>query len=114
MTDADSPKTFRVEFHPGAETDLNEIYGRIRRDVGIRDALKYVARMRDACLALDLFPERGTKIDHPTEHIRSVPSHDSRYRIYFRIKEGDAVVEILYVWSGPSNPTMDRLFERSQ
>ncbi|MEK6405901.1 MAG: type II toxin-antitoxin system RelE/ParE family toxin [Acidobacteriota bacterium] len=61
-------------------------------------------RVIDMCEALSFFPERYPKVRRRPNIRRLVVG--KYYRVFYRIKQGDRVVEILRLWDGRrgSNP----------
>ena len=54
-------KRYEVSFRPQAEADLFDLYRYIARESGTAVAGAYIDRIETACLALETFPERGTR-----------------------------------------------------
>jgi len=88
--------THEVRFSRKSQTDLISIYDYIAKQSDASRALAYVERIRDFCLSLNQFPERGTSWDHVLRGIRVV-GFERRVSIAFRIKTHTVtVVRILY------------------
>lgn len=105
----EGPVLYRVETTEDAEDDLRGILHRIRRDYDLQTALRYVDRIEADIAALDLFPHRGRRLEHPRAEVRAISSHDRRYLIVFRIDEVDHLVQVFCVWGGGNTPPLDRL-----
>lgn len=85
---------------PLAEVDLEEILDRIEVDLDLESGLRYVRRIRALVEQLATTPYRGTpwRDDYPT--IRTMPSHDRRYTIYFEVDEQTKCVLVRRILGG--------------
>jgi toxin ParE1/3/4 len=52
---------YRIVFHPGAEIELEQLYDDIAERASPSIAWNFVAGIRDHCLGLSTFPQRGTE-----------------------------------------------------
>jgi toxin ParE1/3/4 len=52
---------YRIVFHPGAEAELEQLYDDIAERASPAIAWNFVAGIRDHCLGLSTFPQRGTE-----------------------------------------------------
>jgi toxin ParE1/3/4 len=75
---------YEVRFRPGAEADLAALYDYIRVAAGPRVASEYLARIEATCLALETFPERGTRRDDLAPGLRTL-GFERRVTIAFRV-----------------------------
>jgi toxin ParE1/3/4 len=64
--------THKVVFRDEANADLTALYDYIADESGPTVAIAYVRRIRDACMALEHFPERGTKRDDIIKGLRTI------------------------------------------
>jgi toxin ParE1/3/4 len=86
----------RVRFRPRAEADLFALYRYIAADSGYDVAGGYIDRIEAACLALETFPERGTKRDDIRPGLRTI-GFERRATIAFRVGRSDVtIVRIFY------------------
>ena len=69
---------------PTAEADLADLFDFIRFQSGRNRAVAYVQRLRDFCLTLPDFPERGRRRNDLHEGLRSL-SVDRRAIIVYRV-----------------------------
>jgi len=87
---------YEISFRPQAEADLFELYRYIAEESGRAVAGAYVERIEAACMALERFPERGTRRDDIRPGLRIV-GLERRVAIAFQVKEAEVViVRILY------------------
>lgn len=85
-----------VFFRDEADAQLNNIYDYIASEGRPDTAIAYVRRIRDACMALAHFPERGNKRDDILPGLRTV-GFERRSTIIFRVLEGHVeIVSIAY------------------
>ena len=56
-------KRFKVSFRPQAETDLFGLYDYVAQEADRAVAGAYIDRIEAACMALETFPNRGTRRD---------------------------------------------------
>jgi toxin ParE1/3/4 len=90
-------KTYRVNFRPMAEADLFALYEYIADEAGHAVASAYIDRIEDACLALQTFPERGTRRDDIRPGLRTI-GVEKRVTIAFQVSKSD--VTILRIFYG--------------
>lgn len=89
-------KTYEVGFRPLAEADLFGLYRHVAKDSGGAAAGAYIDRLEAACLALETFPERGTRRDDIRPGLRTM-GFERRATIVFQVLEAEVViVRILY------------------
>jgi toxin ParE1/3/4 len=84
-------KTYEVSFRPLAEADLLGLYEYIAEASGLTIAGGYIDRLEAACLALETFPERGTRRDDIRPGLR-VMGFERRATIIFQVTEGEVVI----------------------
>jgi toxin ParE1/3/4 len=87
----------KVVFRDEANADLIALYDYIANESSPTLAIAYVRRIRDACMALEHFPERGTKRDDIIKGLRTI-GFERRVTIAFRVFK--AKVEIVTVAYG--------------
>ncbi|MGJ4952619.1 type II toxin-antitoxin system RelE/ParE family toxin [Bradyrhizobium sp. HKCCYLS20291] len=86
----------RVVFRDQANADLTALYDYIADNRSPAIAIAYIRRIRDACLALEHFPERGTKRDDIVKGLRTI-GFERRVTIAFRVlKTRVEIVTIAY------------------
>jgi toxin ParE1/3/4 len=90
-------RTFEVRFRPLAEADLHGLYRYIGEEAGPTVAGIYVDRIESACMALETFPERGTRRDDIRPGLRTM-GFERRATIVFQV--GTTTVEIVRVLYG--------------
>jgi toxin ParE1/3/4 len=89
-------RKFEVRFRPLAEADLFALYDYIAQQAGNTVAGAYIDRVEAACLALETFPERGTRRDDIRPGIRTM-GFERRATIVFRVIEnGVVIIRIFY------------------
>lgn len=81
----------RVIFRPHAESDLFALYQYIAENAGDALADDYIDRIEAACLALEAFPERGTRRDDVRPGIRTM-GFERRATIAFRVMKAEVVI----------------------
>jgi toxin ParE1/3/4 len=87
---------YEVRFSKKSQADLISIYEYIAEQGDPDRALAYVERIRDYCLTLSRFPERGTAWEHVSRGVRVV-GFERRVSIAFRIKDRTVtIVRVLY------------------
>jgi toxin ParE1/3/4 len=84
-------KRYRVGFRPGAEADLFGIYRYIAAESGHAVAGGFIDRIEAACLALETFPERGTRRDDIRPGLRTM-GFERRATIVFQVQKSEVVV----------------------
>jgi toxin ParE1/3/4 len=86
----------RVVFRDQANAELTTIYDYIASQGNPETAIGYVRRIRDTCLSLAHFPERGTKRDDILPGLRTI-GFERRAMIVFRVlKTRVEIVTIAY------------------
>lgn len=106
---SDGPIVYEIRYHPGAEQDLQDIYGRIRADIGPETAWAYVEELRDEIEGLSHCPQRGRDRSREDMHVRLVPSFDGRYNYVIRIYDEEKVVQVGRVWGGDTEPPLNNV-----
>ena len=91
-------KRRRVSFRPLAEADLLEIYRYIAEKAGRGAAGGYIDRIETACMALETFPERGTRRDDIRPGLRII-GFERRVAIAFMV-EVDRVTILRLFYGG--------------
>jgi toxin ParE1/3/4 len=89
---------YEVRFSKRSQADLISIYEYISARSDASRALAYFERIRDYCLTLSRFPQRGTPWDHVLTGVRVV-GFERRVSIAFRIK-GRAVTIVRVMYGG--------------
>jgi toxin ParE1/3/4 len=84
-------KKFKVSFRPLAEADLFGLYRYIAKEAGLRVAGAYIDRIEAACMALETFPERGTRRDDIRPGLRTM-GFERRATIVFQVKRAEVVI----------------------
>ncbi len=84
-------KKFEVSFRPLAEADLFGLYHYIAEEAGQEVAASYIDRIEAACLALETFPERGTRRDDIRHGLRTI-GFERRATIVFQVARGEVVI----------------------
>jgi toxin ParE1/3/4 len=87
----------KVVFRRRAENRLAELYDYIASRSSPETAIGYIRRIRDGCMALAAFPERGRRRDDILPGLRII-SFERRVTIVFRVLK--ARVEIVTVAYG--------------
>ncbi|MBI1777907.1 MAG: type II toxin-antitoxin system RelE/ParE family toxin [Proteobacteria bacterium] len=91
-----SGKRLKVGFRPQAESDLFGLYEYIANEAGLAVAGAYIERIEKACLALEIFPLRGTARDDIRPGLRTM-GFERRATIVFRVSTEDVtIVRIFY------------------
>ena len=89
-------RKFKVSFRPRAEADLFELYDYIADKSGPRIAGEYIDRIEAACLALAIFPNRGTTRDDIRPGLRII-GFERRVTIVFQVRKKEVtIVRVLY------------------
>src|SRR6266851_5845686 len=83
-------KKREVSFRPIAEADLFALYRYIANEAGHAVASAYIDRIELACMALETFPERGTRRDDIRPGLRTM-GFERRATIVFQVKKGEVV-----------------------
>jgi len=84
-------RTFKVSFRPLAEGDLFRLYRSIAEHGGLEVAGAYIARIEAACMALETFPERGTRRDDVRPGLRTL-GFERRATIVFQVRKTEVVI----------------------
>ena len=82
---------YTVSFRPLAEADLFNLYRHIAAEVGRDAAERYIGRIEAACLALERFPNRGTRRDDIRAGLRTM-GFERRATIVFRVLGREVVI----------------------
>jgi toxin ParE1/3/4 len=86
----------KVYFRPKAEADLASLYDYIAARAGTKVADGYLDRIEAACMALAVFPERGTRRPDILPGLRTI-GFERRVTIAFRVlKTRVEIVAIAY------------------
>ena len=89
-------KRYRVTFRPRAERDLFQLYDYIADEASAAVAGSFIERIEHACLALETFPERGTRRDDIRPGLRII-GFERRATIMFQVRRAEVViVRVLY------------------
>jgi len=91
---------YEVRFSRRSHADLISIYEYVSAKSDSSRALAYFERIRDYCLMLNRFPQRGTSYDYVLQGVRVV-GFERRVSIAFRIK--GQTIEIVRVMYGGRN-----------
>ncbi len=84
-------KKREVSFRPIAEADLFALYRYIANEAGHAVAGAYIDRIELACMALETFPERGTRRDDIRPGLRTM-GFERRATIVFQVKRAEVVI----------------------
>jgi len=84
-------KKRRITFRPHAEADLFRLYDYIADESGHEVAGSYIDRIEAACMALESFPERGTRRDDLRRGLRTV-GFERRATIAFEVKRTEVII----------------------
>jgi toxin ParE1/3/4 len=84
-------KRYEVSFRPQAEADLFDLYRYIARESGTAVAGAYIDRIETACLALETFPERGTRRDDLRPGLRTM-GFERRATVVFQVMEREVII----------------------
>lgn len=84
-------KKFEISFRPLAEADLFGLYRYIAEEAGHEVAGAYIDRIEAACMALETFPERGTRRDDIRPGLRTM-GFERRVTIVFQMKKAEVVI----------------------
>jgi toxin ParE1/3/4 len=89
-------KRYRITFRPRAEADLFSVYRHIAQEAGHDAAGIYIDRIEAACMALQTFPERGTKRDDIRQGLRTM-GFERRATIVFQVSRSEVVfIRVFY------------------
>jgi toxin ParE1/3/4 len=84
-------KKFEISFRPLAEADLFGLYRYIAEQAGYEVAATYIDRLEAACMALETFPERGTRREEIRPGLRTM-GFERRATIVFQVKGFEVVI----------------------
>jgi toxin ParE1/3/4 len=84
-------RSFEVSFRPQAEADLFRLYSFIAGDAGRQVAGASIERIEAACMALEAFPERGTRRDDIRPGLRTM-GFERRATIVFQVMAAEVVI----------------------
>jgi len=84
-------KKYEISFRPLAEADLLRLYDYIAEASGSAIAGGYIDRLEAACLALESFPERGTRRDDIRPGLRII-GFERRATIIFQVLESEVII----------------------
>ena len=88
--------THKVVFRRRADARLTELYDYIAEQSSPHIAINYIRRIRESCLALADFPERGTRRDDIMPGLRTI-GFERRVTIAFRVlKTRVEIISIAY------------------
>jgi toxin ParE1/3/4 len=82
---------YKVILHREAERELGELYDYIADQAGAATAWNFISGIRDFCMELTTFPERGTRQDHIRKGLRVV-GYKRRVSIAFTVTERTVVI----------------------
>ena len=84
-------KKYEVSFRPLAVSDLLRLYDYLAEASGAAVAAAYVDRLEASCLALETFPERGTRRDDIRPGLRVI-GFERRATIVFQVIEDEVII----------------------
>jgi toxin ParE1/3/4 len=84
-------KRFEVRFRPLAEADLFALYDYIVQQAGRAVAGGYIDRIEAACMALEVFPQRGRRRDDIWPGLRKM-GFERRATIALRVLESEVII----------------------
>ena len=84
-------KRFKVSFRPQAETDLFGLYDYVAQEADRAVAGAYIDRIEAACMALETFPNRGTRRDDIRQGMRTI-AFERRATIVFQVVKAEVVI----------------------
>jgi toxin ParE1/3/4 len=84
-------KKLKISFRPLAEANLFNVYRYIVAEAGAEIAGAYIDRIEAACMALETFPERGTRRDDIRRGLRTM-GFERRATITFQVKKTEVVI----------------------
>jgi toxin ParE1/3/4 len=82
---------YKVVLHREAERELAELYDYIADQAGAAIAWNFISGIRDFCIELTTFPERGTRQDDIRKGLR-VFGYKRRVSIAFAVAGGTVVI----------------------
>jgi toxin ParE1/3/4 len=92
-------KRYTVFFTPRAERQLSNLYSYIADNSGVPRAEDFVGRIVADCMALETFPERGSKRDDVRPNLRT-KGFARRVTIAFSVNAETSVVAIHGIFYG--------------
>jgi len=95
-------RRYRIVFTHPAKAQIDELYAYVAVESGEVRADRLVEEIISACMALDTFPERGTKRDDIRAGLRTL-GHKRQATIAFSIDGPSEVVAIHGVFYGGQN-----------
>lgn len=98
----------KVTFRTSAERDLDAIFDFIARD-SPRNAIEFTRRIRDLCLSLGEFPERGTRRDDLSSGLRTI-GFKRRVLIAYRVFPNR--IQVVHIYYGGRD--IERLLKRER
>ena len=84
-------KKYEVSLRPLAEADLLRLYDYVAEASGPAVAGGYIDRIEAACMALEAFPERGTRRDDIRPGLRVI-GFERRATIVFQVLEDEVII----------------------
>jgi len=84
-------RRYRITYRPRAEADLFGLYHHIAEEAGHEAAGAYVDRIEATCMALQIFPERGTRRDDIRQGLRTM-GFERRATIVFQVRKSEVVI----------------------
>jgi toxin ParE1/3/4 len=84
-----------ISFRPLAEADLFGLYRHIAAESGHGAAAAYIDRIEATCMALETFPERGTRRDHIRLGLRTI-GLERRATIVFQVTRAEVVIDRIF------------------
>lgn len=103
-------KKHEISFRPLAEADLFGLYRYIAAEAGPAVAGAYIDRIEAACMALETFPERGTRRDDIRPGLRTL-GFERRATIVFEVKRGEVVIVRIFHGGQHYEPALRRMTE---
>jgi toxin ParE1/3/4 len=103
-------KRFEVSFRPQAETDLFALYGHIAEEAGDVVAGGYIDRIEAACMALAIFPERGTQRNDIRRGLRTM-GFERRATIVFQVMRTQVLIIRIFYGGQDYERTLRRRIE---
>jgi toxin ParE1/3/4 len=104
-----TPTSYKVVFHPAAQQELYELYDFIAERAGYAIASNFISGIREFCVEMSTFPQRGSSRDDISPGLRVV-GYKRRVSIAFTVLE--PVVLVLGIFYGGRNITFDLLDDR--
>jgi toxin ParE1/3/4 len=101
----------KVSFRPLAEADLFRLYDYIADESGHDIAASYIERIEAACLALETFPERGTRRDDIRRGLRTI-GFERRATIAFEVTKTKVIIVRIFYGGQDFEKTLYRQLNR--